>query len=382
MAYTISQLKDDLERKLHGTSLSKVQGVVDLINESARTVLQDVDPLETKRLTQITNAVYDDVYIYATPADLKGDKIIDIRKQVNRGESDNFSQTFNEQFDLRKKNNTATIELRDATKFLRLSKASKTGLLLSGFDSITGDGTWAVGSDAEELTADTLNKIAGNSSLRFDLDGSGTAGYLENSTMDDVDLSDHEDVSAIFLWVYIPDTDVMTSVDLRWGSSSTAYWNRTVTTAHTVVFQDGWNLLRFDWDGSTETGSPDSSEVDYMRVTINYDGTATNNFRVDSCMSKLGEIYELLYYSKFLFRSSAGVFQENAALDSDIVNLGTDSYNLLLNQCGLEASQQIQGEDNNFDVKFFGEQYNILLKQYKQRYPSEVMKKKTSYYRI
>ena len=102
MSYTIINLKDDLSRKLHGTSLAKVQGILDLIFEAGRTVLQDTDPLETKRNAQIANALYDDVFDYAAPTDLKGNKIIDIRRQVNRKEGDNFSQTFNESFDLRK----------------------------------------------------------------------------------------------------------------------------------------------------------------------------------------------------------------------------------------------------------------------------------------
>ena len=102
MSYLISDLKNDISRKLHGNSLSKIEDPLGLIYEAGRTVIDDIDPIMTKRRTQIANALYDQVYDYSAPSDLKGDKIIDIRRQVNRKSGDNFSQTFDESFDLRK----------------------------------------------------------------------------------------------------------------------------------------------------------------------------------------------------------------------------------------------------------------------------------------
>ncbi len=382
--YTIENLKDDLSRKLHGTSLSKIQGPLDLIYEAGRNVLQDCDPIETKRKAQIANALYDNVYDYTSPTDLKGNKIIDIRRQVNRLQSDNFSQNFNENFDLKKEltNNNFTIESRDSTKFFRIAKSITVGKTIHDMNSITGNGTWAVGGDTENLTQDTLNKVSGSASLNFDLDGSGTTGYIENSDFTDVDLSDHEDKSALFLWLYIPDTSIFTSCDLRWGSSSSAYWNVIVTSGHASVFQNGWNLLRFDWNGATKTGSPDSSAINYAKVTLTYDGTADTDFRVDNIISNLGDIFDVLYYSKYLFQNSSGTYIEKPTADTDLINLDTDSYNLLLIKTAEKASQQIQGEDNNFDFEVFRDEYESAVKDYNQKYPSEAIKTQIRYYRF
>lgn len=382
MSYLISDLKNDLSRKLHGNSLSKIEDPLGLIYEAGRTVISDIDPIMTKRTTPITNAVYDRVYDYTVPDDLKSDAIIDIRRQVNRISGDNFSQTYNESFDLRKPNNNFTIEVRDAVKFLRLSKSVTTGKTIHAMNGITDNGTWAVGGDATNLTQDTLNKVSGSASLNFDLDGSTTTGNIENTTITAVDLLAHEDQSAIFMWLYLPDPTAFTSCDLRWGSSSTAFWNRTVTTGHATAFQVGRNLLRFDWNGATETGSPDSSAVDYAKVTLVYDGVADTDYRVDNIVSQLGDLFDLIYYSKFLFRNTSGTFIEKPTLDSDIVNLDTDSYNILLSQVALKASQQIQGEDAVFDVTLFREEYDGLVSQYKKEHPSERIKKQDSYYRF
>lgn len=380
MAYTIANLKTDLEGILHGTSLNKVRGVFPLINRGARDLLLDIDPQETKRRAQITNALYDRVYDYAVPADLKGNKIIDIRPQVRRSRSDNFSQEYSEQFDLKKTNNTFQVAYDTGVKTVRISKSVKTPVTLNNMNSVTANGTWAVGGDATNISTDTVNYVAGSGSVKFDLDGSTTSGYIENLTMSAVNLTEHENESALFNWLFIPDTSIFTSVDLRWGSDSSNYWNRTVTTPHIGSLENGWNLFRYDWNGATETGSPVVSAVDYGRVTINYDGTADTDFRVDNIVSNIGQIYEMVYYSKYIFSDSSGNFQEQASDDSDTVNLDTESYNLLTYRVAELMAQQVQGEDAKFDAPFFAGKYAEALRQYNAQYKSEVEKPRASYY--
>ena len=381
MSYLVSDLKSDLTAILHGTTIDQVVGVDALIDRAARQLLLDVDPQETKRSQQLNNQVYSSVYDYQLPSDLKGDKIIDIRPQVNRGLGDNPTQTYSKNFDLKKTNNSFDVKYNSGVKSLRYSKTVKAGALLNEADSITSNGTWAVGGDATNLTEDGIQFVSGSSSLNFDLDGSTTSGYIQNSTMTAVDLSESEDISSIFVWVYIPDTSIITSVDLRWGSSTTAYWNRTVTqTQDTTAFQTGWNLLRFDWNGATETGSPDSSAINMLRVTINYDGTADTDFRVDNIISRRGAIFLIDYYSKFIFRSSAGTWQETVSDDTDIINLDTDSYNLLLNKVAEYASRNIQGEDSAFDYQTFKNDYDQGVVKYRRTYKSEILKPQNTYY--
>jgi hypothetical protein len=209
-----------------------------------------------------------------------------------------------------------------------------------------------------------------------------TTGILTNSTMTAVDCSDEEDVGSMFMPVFFSDASNITSVQLKWGSSSVNHWKTTVTgTSEGLAFQDGWNLLKFDWQGSTETGTPNSNVVNYVEVTITYDGTATPNCRIDNIVLRLGEIYNIKYYSKFLFRNNSGIWINKPTADTDIVNLDEDSYNILLFILSYLVTQKIQGEDGVFDRNFFEVELEKAIKDYKRNSRSEAIKPQSNYYR-
>lgn len=388
MSYTIAELKNDLEANLHGTTLNKLPGDFnDVAWEAARTLLSKLDPKETQRKAPITNAIFNDIYAYPLPADIKGDKFISILPQTNVDLHDNLSQVYGEHFELFKGQleGIAHVDYFNANKVLKLSiSGGKAGKTINSVDGISDNGTWAVSSDASNLVEDTLNKYSGRASLRFDLDASGaaTTGVLTNSTMTAVDGEDEEDVGSLFMPVYFSVADNITSIQLKWGSSSVNHWKTTVMgTSEGLAFQDGWNLLKFDWQGATETGTPDSSAINYVEVTINYDGTATPNCRIDNIVLRLGEIYDIKYYSKYLFRNNSGIWINKPTADTDIVNLDEDSYNILLFILSYLVTQKIQGEDGVFDRNFFETELEKAIKGYKRNYRSEAIKPQSNYYR-
>lgn len=378
MAYTIAKLKNDLTGLLRGTTLDKITNLNDLINRAARECLQDNDFAETRRTAQIENAIFDEVYDYALPADLKGDKIVDIIKQVNRG--DKISYIGTEDFNFNNPNSSFTIKHNSGVKSIRISADSKAGVLLHGCNSLTSNGTWSATADATNLTLDTINYVSGASSLNFDLSGASTTGYIENSDMTAVDLSDYEDVGSLFLWLYLPDTSIFTSITLSWGSDSSNYWSATATNPHFGSEITGWNLFRFDWNGASETGSPSSSAVDYLKVLITYDGTADTDIRVDSIMCKLGSIYSLDYYSKFLFSNSSGTFIEETSDDTDYLNLDTDSYNVFLNKVTELSFMQLGNKQD--EAIYYKQEYINSSAKYKTMYKSEAKRRINTYYNL
>lgn len=398
MAYLISDIKSDLQRKLHGTSLAKLSDVNSLIWEASKEMIARIDPAEMIRIANIENAIYDSVFDYTAPTDLKGNKIIDIRPQVNRTLNDNFTNTGLEEFDLNKTNNTFTVQYNTAVKTLRLSKSLTSPTVVNDMNDITSNGTWSVSSNASGLVKDNLNFISGGASLKFDLasGGVGITGIIQNTTMTSVDLSELENEGALFLWVFFTTATPITSVKLDWGNDiTTNFWSRTVTTPHDQsVFVDGWQLLRFDWNDATETGSVDETAIDSLKITITYDGTATGAeqvVRVDNVTAQLGRIWEIVYYSKFPFRTTLGVFIEKPTKDSDIINLDDDSYNIMLYECARIAAIEIQGTDSRIDVieyekELYGDpskQDRVgLYKQYARSYPSEAEKKRLTYYKM
>lgn len=387
MAYSIATLKNDLEGMMHGTTLDQITNLDGLINRAGRQLLEDVDPQETKRTTQFVNPIYSNVYDYAVPVDLKGNKIIDIKPQVNRQPNDIYPQTYNQNFDLAKSFDLAsasTIKFNNGVKTIGITNPFVSrATVLNQADTPTDNGTWIVTGDASNIQTDYVNFAAGSSSLEFTLDASGSVGGLVNSTITSIDLSDTENQGAFFLYVYLPDASVFTNVIFKVGSSSSDYWSGTITTTQSgTEFVNGWNLLQLNWANASTTGSPDASDITYIKVDYTYDGTLQAGVHLDNIVYNLGTILEIEYYSKYLFRNSlTGAFQETVESDDDLINLDTESYNLLTFLVALYATQQQSGAEGNFDYNFFKEQYFMALSRYKAMYKSEIQKPQLLYYK-
>ena len=380
---TITDFKQRLAGKVHGTSVNKIQDFYGVVHEAAGNVLGAIDPKETIRISQIANALYDQVYEYVAPADLKDDAVLDVRPQASRTVSDNFTNVYQESFDINKSNQDFTVQYNSGIKTLRISKALTAGIVAHTMNSITDNGTWATGGNATSLAVDSLNKVSGSGSLKFDISAAGSTAYLENSTLSAVDWSTLVNTGAIFAWAYIPNTTDITSINLRWGSSSADYFHRTVTTTqNNTAFITGWNLLRFDWSGATAVGTSVNTAIDYLRVTFNYNGTAVPSCRVDNIIGALGTIYDIAYYSNYLFKTSAGVWIEKPTDDSDIINLDVTGLGLLLYEVAEIVEQEIAGRDSSFDISYITNKKKQVWDEYKATNKSERMKKRSVYYSL
>jgi hypothetical protein len=390
MSLTKQQAKDSLEGMVHSTNLNSVQNLDDLFRRVGSKMSAELDMQETRRIVNFTTAIHDDVFDYTLPSDFK--KAIDIRPQVNRDIWDSFSQRGAKEFDKYKDRIDDTFQVKhdDGSKSIRISKnVSPAPTTVNQFDSLTDNGTWAVFDDGSNVTRDTQFFISGGASLNFDLDGSGTNGGIQASDMTSVDLTTHDEKSTHFLRVYFPDASIITSVALLWGNDLTAnYWERTETTQwDSTAFRNGWNILGFNWNGATETGTVDPSAIDSGRINIVYDGTADTDIRVDQWTSSIGEIYEIEYYSKFMFRTSGGTWQATTTEDTDIINVDNDAENIFLHECVVAIAQQLQGEDSGFDITFnTSELYGSgnkkgLYQIYKENHTQESLPQQTTYYR-
>lgn len=390
MAYSITNLGADLEACLHGTTLNQVTNLFGLYNRAARQLLLDCDPQETKREVALSNNVYGEIYNYALPVDLKGNKIVDIRQQVQRIPLDNPIQQYSKDFDRFKsvaQYQNFNINFNTAVKTLRLDIPQlNPGTVINQADSVTGNGTWTAGGSASNLSADQVNFISPSASLKFDLAAGAnpSTGYLENSTFSAVDLTDFLNQGANFWWSYLPTASDFTNMIIRLGSDSTNYYQWTVTTTfEATTFANGWNQQGPAWLGASVTGSPDITNIGYCRVTWTYNGTAQTAVRLNQIESKLGSIFNLVYYSKYLFRDvTTGAFQETVTDNTNLVNLDTESYNLLVDLVVLFAVQQQFSAEGPFDDKVFREKYAKDLSRYKDMYKSEIDQPSSVYYRM
>ncbi len=387
MSYSILDLKNDLEGVLHGTTNNQITNLDGVINRAARQLLLDLDPQETKRTVEFVAPIFDTVFDYPIAADVKGNKIIDIFPQVQRIPQDVWLQSYNQAFDVYKSNifsmqNMFTINFNSSLKTLRVNAPwLNPPIIVNQIDSITNNGTWATGGTGSNLTLNNTNFAQGAGSLQFDVT-TGT-GYIENSTMIAVNLSEVLNQSSFFVWVYIPTGSQLTSVNLRFGSSSSAYYTKTVTqTQQGTAFVNGWNLCQFEWATSSVVGSPDDTAINYARVSLVMTGGTNTACKVNGLNSILGTVLSYSYYSKYLFRNaSTGTYQETVLDDADLINLDTESYNLLFNQVAYLATQQQQGLDASFyDGSFFKNAYDQGLIRYKAMYKSELQKPQSVYY--
>lgn len=382
MSYSITQANSDLAAVLHGTNLNKIQGLDNLHNRTARQLLLDIDPQETIRKSLTATPLFNEVWDYACPVDLKGNRIIDISPQYIRDPSYVVGQEYNQDFDIAKNlNNTSsefTIQFNNAVKTIRINDTTlPQGIVLDTCDST---GNWAVGGTASNLTENNINYASGAGSVSFDM--TTGVGYIEETLDSEIDMSSQVNQASLFYYLYLPTGSEVTATEIRWGSSSSDYYSRVVTTTNEgTAFQTGWNLIRGDWLGASVTGAPDNSAIDYVYIGI----TATANqtgICVDNIVSNMGLYRTLEYYSKYLFRNATtGAFQETVTDNSDLINLDTESYNLYFNLLAFYATQQVQGVSAvNFDNNFFGQQYMEGKTRYTALNKSQVTKPRTSYY--
>lgn len=385
--YSQSELYEMIEGNVH-QKFTQVNDRQVTVNRAVRFVLGDIDLRSTKRNSQLSPNLFRDVFDYTAPTDLKQNKIVDIRKQTNRPFTDGWNMVDETDFNRFKNISSYNIALAedDLVRILKIDGVEgAVQSILHNMDSISDNGTWAVGADASNLTVDTENKISGTASLNFDMAKGAATGYIELTGASEVNLTDHDEKSSIFVWVYIPDYadaqgDTVTNFILRWGNSDTAYWHRTVTvTNENTTFFDGWNLLRFDWNGATEVGTVDPSAIDYMRLTVTKSTSleADTDWRVDEIISRIGEIYNVVYYSKFGWQSSSGTYLEESTATTDLLNADTNEVELIALKASELASQELKEYE---DAKYFKQEYLTTKTQYEAQQPSEALRIKRVWY--
>lgn len=213
-----------------------------------------------------------------------------------------------------KKYNIYTVEERAGDNILRMLTSQGMGdTIVHAMDDLDSNGTWesdTTSSDATTLTEDTTRVKVGSGCFNFNIDVSQSVNdYASISTTTElsskVDCSDYENIGHFRFWLGLhsltsDQLGYITSVELRWGSDSSNYWSNTATTTITGGdFEATWNRLDFKWDNATETGSPDSSNLDYFLIKVNYSSSMTdcNNIRVDQLKVFDPQEVELVYFS-------------------------------------------------------------------------------------
>lgn len=392
--YTQANINSSVANMVSGSYTAAV--FLEVANRAVRDVLLEVDLRSSIRKSALTPNLFDNVYQYTCPTDMKSNCIIDVANQINRGVSDDWRLTTIEEFDRLKQSNVYDIPLDIVSNNIVYDNFNmKTGLIAFGeddmvrklnisklvdddnlvIDSLDSVGTWVAFGDAENLTADTSNVVEGTSCINWDIDASGgtTAGIYNASLTTSVDISEYLTTGSVFAWVYLSDSDDVTNFIVRLGSDSSNYYAITITTTNEgTSFETGWNLLRFDMEDKATTGTPDDDAIDYCAIYMTKDSgkVSETDFRFDNISIKNGVNFNVVYYSKYLWQSNAGVRLENATATTDYIMADADEMNLI----EMKIAAYIERYLKNYNqMKDWEERYEKAKLQYQLENPSQKM---------
>ena len=121
--YNITKLQADLAGVLHGTTINQITNSFGVYNRAASQLLLDLDANETIRNIPFASVIYNSVYDYPLPPDVKGNNVIDIIPQVNRTTLDIWPQSYLQAFDVWKQTslkNGFTIAWNQGVKTIRI----------------------------------------------------------------------------------------------------------------------------------------------------------------------------------------------------------------------------------------------------------------------
>lgn len=404
LTITLAQLKADITPMMKGTSLRQVKDFYGTAAKAANRMGARIDLAETRRTATLASPFWSAVQDYVLATDYK--RMLDIRPQVagQRGPGNsNFGQTAPRQFNEKLAPNSFSIRWNNMIRTLRAQVLPDgTCVTLDTFDGPSANGLWVASADASGLYTEPLNFVQGSGALGLNLSGVTGIGTITNTTVPAaLDLSSYLNEDASFIFFYIPSGNAarITSLAFRRGDSAAAYRQVSVTArADGTAFTDGWNFLLLPWWQGTNTGSPTNTLNTYRLATINYTtGAAINGILFDSWTNDLGKQYEMEYYSEYMFRTAAGVWIQTPTLDTDLVNVGPASYEILKTEMMVDITQQIRegavraaeladwrlmlnGQPQSRYVK--DPPYHGLYNDYLKSFPSSAIVEATSYYQF
>src|SRR3990167_5026824 len=272
MIYTRQNLIDAAIDTTMYPDIANSLNLAQIANNAVREVNSEVDLKSTKRRATAAPNLFNDICDYACPTDMKSDRISDISPQILRGNDSDVRLTSPEEFDRKKTIDKLMVAFAENSglRTLRIAfNIDDEELLISELDSLTGGGgTWALFGDGTNLTIDNDNFVKGTGSLNWDISAAGgvTAG-VQNTGLDEFDIDDYTPAGSAFVWAYITSTTNLTNFILRIGQDSSNYFSKTITTTNEgTAFVNGWNLLRFDLQSLSETGSASETDCTYVAL--------------------------------------------------------------------------------------------------------------------
>lgn len=386
MIYTRAQLKTRINAGIQG-KIGMLISAEDTMNEVVRDVLAANDLRSTKRKATLSPNLFNGINDYLCPSDLKGYGLVDIPGQAKRADGE-FSLISPREFDVKKPSGAVAIDDINGVRALKINSiVDSQSIVISELDSLTSassDGSsWAAFGDATTLAADTDDYIKGNGSIKWNISAAGgTTAGITHSSINSVDMTDYfGGTSAFFVWTKIASSTDITNYILRFGTDSSNYYSKTVTTrADGTAFVNGWNLLKFDVSSYSTTGTPTDTDIKYFAIymTKATGKVSETDYKFDWLVLKRGVIHDITYYTKYGWQTSGGTFQENSSSDSDLLVADTDEFNLFVREGRVRAGMEVGLQPGEID-RLVAER-DQAFESYQMQNPSERLTITQEYY--
>lgn len=378
MSFTLTEVKENIIAMGHSGSLNKVRSFEAACERAANTMIAKVKLVEMIRKASLTQNIHSNLYDYSLPSDFYS--IIDLYPQ-DREMSDKAIRNLAVDFDLKKllKNKVISIEGNEGNKIIRIKWEKRSPKMLNSMDSYNGNGTWVAVGTASDIQTDNIIKYSGNGAVKFNVlaDGDG----IQCTDIAKIDLTDEENVADVIIPIYLSSIANLTSITPIWGNDLTAnYVTGTAQTSQAdgTAFRVGWNIIKSPWQGATETGTVDPATINSFKLTFQTTG-AISNVRVDNILFSIGFPFEIKYYTKYLFKSSAGVYESRPSSDESSVVCDNDSLQIFLLELLKAIAHQLEGTDSVFDISFANSELVTLYRQYLGENQDQTKKATSSY---
>ncbi len=248
-------------------------------------------------LKKSTLKVFSDVLEYPIATDHDELGYIDDQKKTSYADAARFFNTSLQQFyeNVNSSRNLLADIWKDGTRFLGVDfKNIQIGMSQISSAEITSE--YTASDDASDIELDTINNKKGNSCIQFTItDSSGTATIVDTTAQ----TSDSNYKKKYhFRWVYLP--SVPTSIEMRLETDSSNYLSSgAITTqfAGNAFVANDWNLIAYDLNEATETGTFDENDISQERTI--FTGATSGVYKLDQSSLRGWKLLDYWYYSLY-----------------------------------------------------------------------------------
>ncbi len=394
--YNFFNLRDDVARKMSTSVPSASLDFYGAADEGRRMMKQRINPPEMVRTFTLEDAIYSHLNEYAVPEEMSYDDVIEIKKLETRDDTNvdtlenPMSVTHRKNFFKKDKHygdvrNVMTINYKNGLKTASIH--NPTGLrprqmLIHNMDSLSKNGTFTVGGNIGNLTVDHLNREQGKGSFSFDINGSGTSGFIETMDMQPFKLTSFLPKGALFERFFTSLPREITSISLSVYSSPTDYYRFTVNGPHNngTGFLEGWNQLKFQ---ITPVGNPNSDALIGFRLEITTTGNNVGLCRFDELIARDGDVYEITFESRYcVIDPTTGQWIKRGTKGTDELVFEDDSYSVYVFEVALALMKELytNGAIAKADISSTESDLEKAYVEYFKKHPSEVVEPSASMY--